>query len=141
MDIRDKLHLVIYRVRERGLEVFVRRGEHADDLELPEGNTDFDIAQIRRLREEIIALEQAEDADGVKRGLAIEADYHDIPSLKRLLLDDARRLRQHLQHLPHAEEGSFVAVKEVAKRLLPQQYRLLQELRDILVDRNSTKYM
>lgn len=141
MHIRDKLHLVIYRVRERGLEIFVRRGENAENFELPEGNTDFDIAQIERLREEIIALEQSQDAGGVERGLAIEADYHDIPSLKRLLLEDARRLKRHLEELPHAEEGSFVAVKEVAKRLLPQQYRLLQELKEILVDRNSTKYM
>ncbi len=141
MDIRDKLHLVIYRVRERGLEIFVRRGENFDDLELPEGNGDYDLEQIRRIREEIIALENAEDADGIRRGLAIEADYHDIPSLKKLLLGDARRLRQQLQDLPSAEEGSFVAVREVARRLLPQQYRLLKELRDILVDRNSTKYM
>ena len=138
MDIRDKLHLVIYRVRERGLEVFVR-DEAADALSLPQGNTDFDLAELERLREEIIALDEAgDDGEAAGRGIAIEADYHDIPSLKGLLLDDARALKRRLSA---GEEGSFVAVKEVAKRLLPQQYRLLSELRDILVDRNSTKYM
>lgn len=139
MDIRDKLHLVIYRVRERGLEIFVRDNADANSgLTLPEGNTNFDLAELERLREEIIALDEDGEADAdTGRGIAIEADYHDIPSLKGLLLEDARKLKARLAD----GEGSFVAVKEVAKRLLPGQYKLLSELRDILVDRNSTKYM
>ena len=138
MDIRDKLHLVIYRVRERGLEIFVRDdADAAEQLTLPEGNADFDLAELERLREEIIALDEGETGEDAERGIAIEADYHDIPSLKGLLLEDARALKRRLSE----EEGTFVAVKEVAKRLLPGQYKLLSELRDILVDRNSTKYM
>ena len=137
MDIRDKLHLVIYRVRERGLEIFVRGDRDAGQgLRLPEGNTDFDLDELERLREEIIALDDDGGQEG-ERGIAIEADYHDIPSLKGLLLEDAREIKRRLVE----EEGAFVAVKEVAKRLLPGQYKLLSELRDILVDRNSTKYM
>lgn len=139
MDIRAKLHLVIYRVRERGLEIFVRDDVGAsDELSLPEGKTDLDFAALERLRQEIIALDEGDDEGAhTSRGIAIEADYHDIPSLKGLLLEDARKLKAQLTE----GEGSFVAVKEVAKRLLPGQYRLLSELRDILVDRNSTKYM
>ena len=133
MDLRDKLHLVIYRVRERGLEIFVRDGE-GDALELPEAIDGLDLGAD----ESFIALDRDEAA---ARGFAVEGDYHDIPSLKGLLLDDARRLRDRLRELPAAEEGSFVAIKSVAKRLLPEQYRMLSELRDILVDRNSTKYM
>ena len=138
MDIRDKLHLVIYRVRERGLEIFVRDdADAAEQLTLPEGNADFDLDELERLREEIIALDEGETGEDTERGIAIEADYHDIPSLKGLLLEDAREIKRRLVE----EEGAFVAVKEVAKRLLPGQYKLLSELRDILVDRNSTKYM
>ena len=140
MDIRDKLHLVIYRVRERGLEIFVRddAASASDELTLPEGRADLDVDELQRLRDEIIALDESTDADApTGRGIAIEADYHDIPSLKGLLLEDARKLKAQLTE----GEGSFVAVKEVAKRLLPSQYKLLSELRDILVDRNSTKYM
>lgn len=133
MDLRQKLHLVIYRVRERGLEIFVRDGD-GDSLELPEAISGMDPAEL----EEYIALDRDEDGS---RGVAVEGDYHDIPSLKGLLLDDARRLRNRLRELPAAEEGSFVAVKSAAKRILPEQYRMLSELRDILVDRNSTKYM
>ena len=141
MDIRSKLHLVIYRVRERGLEIFVRDNDATEALSLPEGNSDLDLDALQRLRDEVIALEETTEGSTAGRGIAIEADYHDIPSLKGLLLDDARRLRRELSQLPHAEEGSFVAIKDVAKRLLPQQYRLLQELRDILIDRNSTMNM
>ena len=133
MDIRQKLHLVVYRVRERGLEIFVRSGE-GDAYELPEAIEGLPAGAL----DDYIAL----DADGeAARGVAVEGDYHDIPSLKGLLLDDARRLRDRLRELPDAEEGTFVAVKSVAKRLLPEQYRMLSELREILVDRNSTKYM
>jgi len=135
MDIREKLHLVVYRVREKGLEVFVRDGE--DDLyELPEA-IDASTFDTR----DSIELDAFESADERAKGLAIEGDYHDIPSLKGLLINDARKLRNQLRELPSAEEGTFIAVKEVAKRLLPSQYRMLKELREILVDRNSTKYM
>ena len=133
MDLRQKLHLVVYRVRERGLEIFVRSGE-GDAYELPEAIDGLPADAL----EEYITLDPEGDSS---RGVAVEGDYHDIPSLKGLLLDDARRLRDRLRELPDAEEGSFVAVKSVAKRLLPGQYRMLSELRDILVDRNSTKYM
>ena len=135
MDIREKLHLVVYRVREKGLEVFVRDGED-NNYELPEA---VDAACFET--HESIELDVCESDDERAKGLAIEGDYHDIPSLKGLLLNDARKLRDQLRELPNAEEGTFVAVKEVAKRLLPGQYRMLKELREILVDRNSTKYM
>ena len=138
MDLRQKLHLVVYRVRERGLEVFVR--DEADGLTLPEtSGLEADSADV--FDREIIALDAVREEGTDIEGIAVEADYHDIPSLKGLLLDDAKRLRARIDELPSAEEGTFVAMKEIAKRVLPSQYRLLQELRDILVDRNSTKYM
>lgn len=135
MDIREKLHLVVYRIREKGLEVFVRDGDE-DLYELPEAidPSSFDARDS-------IELDAFESDEECSKGLAIEGDYHDIPSLKGLLLNDARKIRNQFRELPNAEEGTFVAFKEVAKKLLPAQYRMLKELREILVDRNSTKYM
>ena len=138
MRLKDKLHLVIYRVRERGLEIFVRDRDE-DHYEFPAAAHEGDLAELNLERDHFELTDESTTGD--ERGLAIEGDYHDIPSLKRLLLDDARRLRDTLREAPSMEEGSFVAVKGMAKRLLPEQYQLLQELRDILVDRNSTKYM
>jgi len=135
MDIREKLHLIVYRIREKGLEVFVRDG--GEDLyQLPEAidAKSFDTVDC-------IQLDAFEADEDCSKGLAIEGDYHDIPSLKGLLIEDARKIRKQLRELPNAEEGTFVAVKEVARNLLPSQYRMLKELREILVDRNSTKYM
>ena len=142
MDFKDKLHLVIYRVRERGLEIFVRERDD-EHYEFPATPSSLDIDKLTTDLESIDldAPVQASSAESATRAVAIEGDYHDIPSLKKLLLEDAKRLRQQLREAPSLEEGSFVAVKGMAKRLLPEQYRMLQELRDILVDRNSTKYM
>ena len=135
MDIKEKLHLVVYRIREKGLEVFVRDG--GEDLyELPQAIDAKPFDAVDSI--ELDAFEADQDCS---KGLAIEGDYHDIPSLKGLLINDARKIKNQLSELPSAEEGTFVAIKEVAKKLLPSQYQMLKELRDILVDRNSTKYM
>ena len=138
MDFKDKLHLVIYRVRERGLEIFVRERD-GEGYEFPAAESQLAEAASAQPQLELIDLD--EDADMQARAVAIEGDYHDIPSLKKLLLDDARKLRDTLREAPSLEEGTFVLAKGMAKRLLPEQYKMLQELRDILVDRNSTKYM
>ncbi len=138
MGIRQKLHLVVYRVRERGLEIFVHDNLEDDTYELPETDAD---RRSSLDQDDVIALEPVEGAATEARGYAIEGDYHDIPSLKGLLLEDARRLRDSILEVPQHQEGTFVGLKVAAKRLLPEQYRMLSELRDILVDRNSTKYM
>ena len=140
MQLKDKLHLVIYRVRERGLEVFVRDAD-ANTLELP-AHASSPVSEEQLLRTHGgIELEEGVDLEVHNRGLAIEGDYHDIPSLKGLLLDDARRLKRSLTDSPTLDGGRFVGLRVLAKRLLPEQYRMVKELRDIIVDRNSTTYL
>ena len=139
MDLKEKLHLVIYRVRERGLEIFVRDRDE-EHYEFPAAQS-LGASELEESLEAIALDMRSDDSLEPHRGVAIEGDYHDIPSLKKLLLTDAKRLRDHLRELPNLEEGSFVVAKSMAKRLLPEQYTMLQELRDILVDRNSTKDM
>jgi hypothetical protein len=39
------------------------------------------------------------------------------------------------------EEGNYVAMKEAVKKVLPHQYTILKELKDILMERNITKYL
>lgn len=39
------------------------------------------------------------------------------------------------------EEGNYVAMKEAVKKVLPHQYTILKELKDVLMERNITKYL
>ena len=75
--------------------------------------------------------------------MAIEGDWHDIPSLKGLIKNDAIFVKDTLQQMiPDMEnEGSYFAIKEAFKKVLPNQYEFLKELKDIIKERNSTKYL
>ena len=37
------------------------------------------------------------------------------------------------------EKGTYVAVKEAFKKVLPHQYEMLKELKDTLIERNSVR--
>ena len=83
-----------------------------------------------------------EQEDGaVEQGIAMEGDWHDIPSLKSMVKEDIVFVKDQVkQMIPDMmEKGTFVAVKEAFKRVLPHQYEMLKELKDILTDRNSVK--
>jgi hypothetical protein len=94
-----------------------------------------------------IELDSYTDTEGLERkAIAIEADWHEIPSLRALMYEDYRvakeKARQHLKSLiPDQEQGTYVAIKDAFKRVLPEQYAFLKELKDIIVDKNQTKYI
>ena len=67
---------------------------------------------------------------------AVEGDWHEIPSLKSMIYEDAVHLKEKLKEM---EKGTFFVVKEAFKKVLPHQYKFLKELKEILVDRNSTR--
>lgn len=141
MDLRNKLHLIIYRVREKGLEIFVNT-DNTDQFVLPEASADLNDDIFSNIDLDMISLDGEEGIDENKVW-AIEGDYHDIPSLKKLLWNDAKKIKNHLSSIAKedVEGGRFVLVKSAAKKVMPEQYKKLKELRDILVDRNSTKYI
>lgn len=89
-----------------------------------------------------IALEPVQQSDGkLEKGLAVEGDWHDIPSLKSLLMEDVEYMKVQIKQLEQdaTEKGTFVAIKEAFKRVAPHQYEMLKELKDIITDRNSVK--
>jgi len=57
--------------------------------------------------------------------------------------DDAIFVKDTLQQIiPDMEsQGSYFAIKEAFKKVLPNQYEFLKELKDIIKERNSTKYL
>lgn len=131
--LSKKISLIIYRFRERGLEVFLMNDtENAENWSIPEGELNNQLSQDR-----MIELDPVQQENGAtEEAYAVEGDWHDIPSLKAMLYEDAMQLKEQLKTM---DKGTFVAVKEAVKKVLPHQYKFLKELKEILVDRNSVK--
>lgn len=138
MSLSKKVNLIIYRFREKGLEVFLMNSED-EQFEIPSGAARPD--QPVRLDEDdrLIELDPIRQENGEQEeAWAVEGEYHDIPSLKNMLYEDARYVKNQL--LSNMEEsGTFLTVKEAVKKVMPHQYQFLKELKDILTDRNSVK--
>ncbi|MFN0174087.1 MAG: hypothetical protein ACKVU0_05515 [Saprospiraceae bacterium] len=141
MQLTEQLDVIIYRVRENGLEVFLVNQESDGSLTAPFASD----APADRLSAYCIELDPVADANGdTRKAIAIEADWHEIPSLRALVYEDYRvakeKARLHLKHLvDDLEKGTYVAVKEAFKRVLPQQYAFLKELKEIIADKNQAK--
>ncbi len=138
MALIEKASLIIYRFAEKGLEVFLVKPDKDDEpWSLPTGQLEEKEAADR-----LIELDPVQQEDGkVAKGIAIEGDWHDIPSLKTMLRHDVEFVKEQLEQLiPDAmNRGAYVAVKDAFKRVLPHQYKMLKELKDILVDRHSVR--
>jgi predicted NUDIX family NTP pyrophosphohydrolase len=148
MALLDKANLIIYRIREKGLEVFLVNSPEGNDKEewtLPQGKISDPTKAIALLqKEQTFELDPVENVEGeAENAIAVEGDWHDIPSLKSLIKDDASFMKDTIkQMIPDLEQrGTYFAVKEAFKKVLPSQYEFLKELKDIIRDRNSTKYM
>lgn len=143
MSVLDIARVIVYRFHEKGLEIFLLENEMDKDptaWKLPEGNVHrVDPSKMH----ESINLEPIEDNDGrTIRTYAIEGEWHDIPSIKGMVRHDINRLKSKIIEVaPEAQKGGFFVVKEAFKRLLPEEYKAVKELKSILRDRNLTKYI
>lgn len=142
MEGSEKTNVIIYRVREKGLEVFMVPNEtEGENWSLPEGS-----GEVIALKGEdrVIPLNPVEQSEGLlEQAYAVEADWHEIPSMKDILRHDVRFMKDTIkQMLPDVmQKGAFVAIKDAFRRVMPHQYQMLKELKEILIDRNLTKYM
>jgi hypothetical protein len=140
MSKNEQLDVIIYRVRDQGLEVFLVNPE-GTPLEGQSPVPSADRTDRLMSTSGSIELDSYTDTEGLERkAIAIEADWHEIPSLRALMYEDYRvakeKARQHLKSLiPDQEQGTYVAIKDAFKRVLPEQYAFLKELKDIIVDR------
>lgn len=126
MGIRKKASLIIYRFRERGLEVFLTK--KSDAWGLPGG----DLSPSSN--EGLIELEPGEDKS---EAVAVEGDWHEIPSLKEMLYQESSEIADKVMDI---EQGSFVTIKDALKQhLSSSQVQFLRELRDVITDRNSVR--
>lgn len=133
MKLSKRLNLIIYRFREKGLEVFlINNNEENWDFPANDGDQSGNDLQIDE--HEVIELDPfVQDSGEQEEAWAVEGDWHDIPSLKSMLYEDAMFVNDKIK------KGTFVKVKEALKNVMPHQYAFLKELKDILTDRNSVK--
>lgn len=131
MGLAKKVSLIIYRFRERGLEVFLVN-QRPNTWDLPQGEMSKDDEMT-----DLIELDSVEQPDGQQENAwAVEGDWHEIPSLKNMMIEDATQLKEQLKGY---ESGAYVAIKDALRSALPHQYAFLKELKDILTDRNSVR--
>ncbi len=145
MNVFDTVRVVVYRFHEKGLEIFlVNTGLEEENWRIPF----TDIAKYPEGQVEVgahfIAIESNDAADGTASlTCAIEGDWHDIPSIRKLIKEDIKLVSSKIDKyvIPELEKGTFFAIKEAFKKVMPNEYKVLHELKDILLHRNMVKNM
>ena len=134
MHVPEQVRLVIYRCHEKGLEVLlVNTGLDEESWRIPfEEIAKYKDAPID---ENMISLTPIRLDDGrMVMALAVESDWHDIPSIRKLIKGDLDIVTNKVKYI--TEKGAYFAFKEAFKKVLPNEYQMLHELKDILTARN-----
>jgi hypothetical protein len=143
MSVLDLARIVVYRFHEKGLEVFLLNNEMPNDpsvWKFPEGKLNKINLEDKFNKGEYIDLGNQQTAGAPVKTFAIEGDWHDIPSIKGMIKHDVKLAKKIInEKLPGAEKGTFFAVKEAFKKVLPEEYKAIKELKDVLIDRNTVK--
>lgn len=138
MSLLDFARVIIYRFHEKGLEIFLINNEKVNDADIwriPQGLA----KQWKDEGRSVIDLDVYEDEEGHNiRTIAIEGDWHDIPSIRGMLKHDIKLVKSIVkENLPESEKGAYFAIREAFKKVMPQEYKALKELKEILFDRNT----
>ena len=144
MKVLDCARVIIYRINQKGLEIFLvnTQAEGQDEWGIPQGNLASQDTDNLSKEERVIELDPVKEGDATHQALAIECDWHEIPSVRAMIKQDVRIVKDQIkQHFPELEQGTFFAVKEAFKKVLPHEYAMLKELKEVLVDRNQSKYI
>jgi predicted NUDIX family NTP pyrophosphohydrolase len=142
MHVLNQVRIVVYRFHEKGLEIFLVNHDLDSDPDvwrIPEGEAHPKLqAVVADARGSVIELDPQKDAQGnIIHTYAIEGDWHDIPSIRGLIRYDLKLIKSKLKEsFPELDKGGFFAIKEALKRVMPNEYSALKELKDILWDRN-----
>ena len=135
MKILDKARLIVYRMHEKGIEIFLLNTGLAEDQEawrfpLTKAELPDDVNWIQ--------LEPVQDGNGATvEAFAMEGEWHDIPSIRNIIKHDVHNITYKLKEVgSELEQGKFVILKEAFKRVLPEEYKMLKELKDVLIEKN-----
>ena len=140
MNVFDQVRVIVYRINKKGLEIFLVNED--DHWQIPKGKLQKTPTYLLA-EDDLIELESVKTTDGnEQRAVAVEGDWHDIPSIRGIIKDDVRIVKNQIkQRIPSLEQGTFVAVKDAFKQVMPEEYAYLKELKDIIIDRNQAKYI
>lgn len=144
MSLREKASYVVYRFAEKGLEVFMLNDRLNDQgqLRFPQGAQFLHPLNEFSESDRMIELDSPMNdqiGPGTK-AIAVEADWHELPSLREAIGDDVAYVKAKVKEIgSDFESGTYVGIKEAFKKVMPHEYALLKELKDILLDRNSVK--
>jgi len=138
MSVLDQVRIIIYRVNAKGLEILLMNEDLENDPDIW-GIPQYQLADIA---ENMIKLEDSLDGSGnFFRSVAIEADWHDIPSVRGIIKHDVKKVKSRIREiLPQFEKGSYFTIKDAFKKVLPEEYKALKELKDIILDKNISNF-
>lgn len=145
MHVLNHVRIIVYRFHEKGLEIFLLNNdlENAPEVwKIPEGEARSKLKTVLATSGgQLIELDPFKDAKGnTIQTFAIEGDWHDIPSVRGLIKYDIKLLKSKIKEaFPELEQGGFFAIKEALKKVMPNEYAALKELKEILWDRNVLK--
>ena len=88
------------------------------------------------MRNDGIELDPVEKDGEQFRAIAVEGDWHDIPSLKSLVKQDIKMVADKVFD-ELEKHGTYFAVKDAFKKILPSQYAFLSELKEVISEKNS----
>ena len=143
MNVFDTIRVVVYRFHEKGLEIFlVNSGLEEENWRIPFTDIAKYTDQDVEVGDRFIAIETNDNPDGTSSiTCAIEGDWHDIPSIRKLIKEDIKLVHSKIDKyvIPELEKGTYFAIKEAFKKVMPNEYKILHELKDILLHRNMLK--
>lgn len=137
MSVLDTVKLIIYRVHEKGLEVFLVNKEDQEKWDMPEGAAEV---QWQESEEEMILLDPIEEDGEIIKAVAIKGDWHDLPSIRKLVSEDVEYVKTKIKSfIPDMERGMFFAVKDAISKVVPHDNAFIKELVEIISEKNLTK--
>ena len=136
MSVLDSARILIFRCHQKGLEILTIDNKIPLESKIwKSAKSGSDLTSVDGL----ITLEEQKDELGKSfQPIAVEADWYQIPSIRALLKHDIKRLGNKLKTSVELHpELNFVEFKVVLQQALPHEFRALNELKEIIVDRNQ----
>ena len=133
MSLLNIARLIIYRCHKKGFELFLIEDELTENPDV------WKLPLIDMYAHKVDKTDSIElDIAAEQKLIAIEADWHNIPSIKGLLKNDIKVVKNLVKEaVPGIEKGKFVAFKEVLKKTMPEEYEALKELKEIILEKQS----